>query len=438
MMKPNRRPTFAEISDWVDKCCKNTEDNRWCERVSHHDAIAIAGAALYDLNSDARLMHHADGVVTDEDLETSFRVWWKERYGTPYFGSVPLVSVIEWTRYFNNQLDCQPSVHLDKDQVIGILHVSNFRGYENAQFDYIAELPDGRYELFIRPTHPDEDPTDEDIDNLERKHWIETGVQEQGQREYLFNHRSFARAILSLWSHRPDSQAKEQVEENKLVRYSFTWNGSPNQPLFTPKKDGYWTPWHIADALMEQLSAPPSKDEIKEAVELLSREVERLESFGMSCMEPMDLAHVIELLKKYSKESRRALDSIATLNQECDDYGDDYGPTTRDDGEVVKLVEWMEDHARHLQRMEEIGAMPCCSELPDILIQAAELIKNCHSAPVVVDDNPWEREGWCDKDGRCWCFIDIYKEWKFRKPEPGNYDTHYLPFNATSLPTEIK
>jgi hypothetical protein len=28
-------------------------------------------------------------------------------------------------------------------------------------------------------------------------------------------------------------------------------------------------------------------------------------------------------------ESRKALDAIAALNQECDDYGDDYGETTR-------------------------------------------------------------------------------------------------------------
>jgi excisionase family DNA binding protein len=42
------------------------------------------------------------------------------------------------------------------------------------------------------------------------------------------------------------------------------------------------------------------------------------------------LADVVALRERRSNESRKALNAIAALNQECDDYGDDYGETTRE------------------------------------------------------------------------------------------------------------
>ena len=42
------------------------------------------------------------------------------------------------------------------------------------------------------------------------------------------------------------------------------------------------------------------------------------------------LADVEALRERRRNESRKALNAIATLNQECDDYGDDYGETTRE------------------------------------------------------------------------------------------------------------
>ena len=37
--------------------------------------------------------------LSDEEIESEFRAWWNERYGSAYFGAVPLVSVIEWTQH---------------------------------------------------------------------------------------------------------------------------------------------------------------------------------------------------------------------------------------------------------------------------------------------------------------------------------------------------
>jgi hypothetical protein len=34
--------------------------------------------------------------------------------------------------------------------------------------------------------------------------------------------------------------------------------------------------------------------------------------------------------------------------------------------------------------------------------RAAELLAQHHPAPVPVAERPWERERWCDAEGRCW------------------------------------
>jgi hypothetical protein len=36
--------------------------------------------------------------LTDEAIEADFRSWWKDRYESAYYGAIPLVACIEWTR----------------------------------------------------------------------------------------------------------------------------------------------------------------------------------------------------------------------------------------------------------------------------------------------------------------------------------------------------
>lgn len=42
-------------------------------------------------------------------------------------------------------------------------------------------------------------------------------------------------------------------EGSELPRYGSRWNG-PTQPLSVPMADGYWTPWHLADALAARVA----------------------------------------------------------------------------------------------------------------------------------------------------------------------------------------
>jgi hypothetical protein len=63
--------------------------------------------------------------------------------------------------------------------------------------------------------------------------------------------------------------------------------------------------------------------------------------------------------------------------------------------------------------------------------------------PVPVSERPWKRPGWCDAEGRCWCFAvgrnwrsgySADRAWMLRQPEPGVYDTHSLPHWAMPVP----
>ena len=39
-----------------------------------------------------------------------------------------------------------------------------------------------------------------------------------------------------------------------LERWGIEWDG-PDKPVAAPMHDGYWTPWHIADAELTRLRA---------------------------------------------------------------------------------------------------------------------------------------------------------------------------------------
>ena len=57
------------------------------------------------------------------------------------------------------------------------------------------------------------------------------------------------------------------------------------------------------------------------------------------------------------------------------------------------------------------------------------------AAPVPVSERPWERQDWCDKDGRCWFgwADEPDASWSLCKPSERDTATVSLPANA--LPT---
>ena len=78
---------------------------------------------------------------------------------------------------------------------------------------------------------------------------------------------------------------------------------------------------------------------------------------------------------------------------------------------------------------------------PRIARRAADLLEH-HPVPVPVAERPWEREGWCDEQGRCWWFCPesilpngMLSYWCLGPAtEPKSWFTHCLPFHALPLP----
>jgi hypothetical protein len=110
-------------------------------------------------------------------------------------------------------------------------------------------------------------------------------------------------------------------------------------------------------------------------------------------------------------------------------------PAPPDEGEVAKLVEWLQAQARVAQQPS--GSPAYCAR--GRLTRAAELLAQRHPTPVPVAERPWEREGWCDAEGRCWWGAPqdgaADSGWILRKPsERLSHQTVSLPAHALPLP----
>lgn len=59
---------------------------------------------------------------------------------------------------------------------------------------------------------------------------------------------------------RPDPD-KDMPDNGELLRYGVTWTEEkPNVPLLSPMRDGYWTPWHLAQQGHLRTSGPETPD----------------------------------------------------------------------------------------------------------------------------------------------------------------------------------
>jgi len=131
-------------------------------------------------------------------------------------------------------------------------------------------------------------------------------------------------------------------------------------------------------------------------------------------------------------------------------------PPAPEVGEVTEVREWLENHAAHLRKMQEIGALPE-TELQEMLDRAATLLSQLSApAPAVVpvekgpvavserlpDPRPESEGGDCDAEGRCWWFsppafgahkIRLRSCWTLDS-ETMEGDTHWRPASAIPLP----
>jgi hypothetical protein len=112
-------------------------------------------------------------------------------------------------------------------------------------------------------------------------------------------------------------------------------------------------------------------------------------------------------------------------------------PPAPEPGELGEVCEWLETHAAHLRKMQEIGAWPE-TELQEMLDRAATLQQQAAPAPAVVpvavSERPWEKGGWTDLDGECWwCPPDGPAYWSMANPAMV-YGGWLLPAHAIPVP----
>jgi hypothetical protein len=126
------------------------------------------------------------------------------------------------------------------------------------------------------------------------------------------------------------------------------------------------------------------------------------------------------------------------------------------DGEVAELVAWLlreadyqEITVKRATCADRIRRAACLLEhpTPQPPAELAEMVKRLHEInsptpqPVAVSERPWERDGWCDEQGRCW--------WTASKPGPlppvwwmvsipqSCTDGIMLPANALPIPEAL-
>lgn len=77
---------------------------------------------------------------------------------------------------------------------------------------------------------------------------------------------------------------------------------------------------------------------------------------------------------------------------------------------------------------------------PRIARRAAQLLQRQALVPVSVSERPWEREGWCDAEGKCWIRGKVEGDWRLINPTNSGVPnlkycfTHCLPAHALPLP----
>jgi hypothetical protein len=108
-------------------------------------------------------------------------------------------------------------------------------------------------------------------------------------------------------------------------------------------------------------------------------------------------------------------------------------PVPPAEGEVGELAEWLHNCAN--VRMDE-----GYERLAFKFARAADLLEQRHPAPVPVSERPWERDGWCDEQGRCWLRGKVEGDWRLLRPVNSGVPqlkycfSHSLPFHALPLP----
>jgi hypothetical protein len=101
--------------------------------------------------------------------------------------------------------------------------------------------------------------------------------------------------------------------------------------------------------------------------------------------------------------------------------------------EVAELAQWLR---KHYECALELGRLDWAEKSA----RAADLLERQQPVPVPVSERPWERDGWCDEQGRCWLRGKVEGDWRLLHPTNSGVPqlkycfSHSLPFYALPIP----
>ena len=201
---------------------------------------------------------------------------------------------------------------------------------------------------------------------------------------------------------------------------------------------------------------PPVEGQVAELVTLLRAEAsdDEIEDH-LLWMTPADARRAAALLERQATPVPVASDTRYEFSVYDEDYTEQVGGSAPTYAQALSegqhyLAQYQQDgpHTLEVRRVEVLppGAFPAPDDAPlPVLPEDAQVIEPTEHTilvpartPVPVSERPWEREGWCDEQGRCWMgdpggggFIP---SWRLCCPEDAQNMRVSLPAHALPLP----
>ncbi len=186
-------PTMTKRTDWRKTCAELIENVRYlidCVDRDCFDPVALVECREHLSQTRTALAQPEPEVagLSDDAIEADFRSWYNERYHHHYFGAIPLVECIEWTRYaLTRYATPQPEPEGVTDEEIEQEAIANadtddeYRAFKSGAF-FVQERIS---RPTIKPVPVSEPVPGREDCNDEGEVWVEEGgIKEQYFDEY--------------------------------------------------------------------------------------------------------------------------------------------------------------------------------------------------------------------------------------------------------------
>ena len=204
----------------------------------------------------------------------------------------------------------------------------------------------------------------------------------------------------------PASVVGEPSDEELLA---FVPQGSSESDFYLPK--GLPSNWVDGDFI-----APP------EAVVAFARAVLARWGHQSALPDEGEVAELVADLRGTARglESQAYPHTAALITRAADLLEQRHpAPVPPAEGEVAELVAWLLEEAVRAANSDASRSAGMLTWAAQVLGEHADLLQRQHPQPVAVSERPWEREGWCDAEGRCWAWHPFDPE----SDEVGDYWT---------------